>query len=592
MTTLPRQIPNKGYPVKMLPQFMPQYNLGGILGDGLSGAGTGAAIGSFAGPIGTGAGALIGAGLSIFGGARRRKREKEERKQAKIQQRQDRNNADLADSKATFATYPSQGVAGITTFAQGGEMQDFANMLGLGSDEAFNISGDLYQLTGPSHEGGGIPADANGDGVDDVEVEGGEVIQAKDKRVFSDRLSPNKATVREMRKRLGVPSFRLGGSYADIANKLGEVNMDIADDRLAKGSNEVLDSRIEKELDRLFEDQEASKTGGDIVTGKKRKTVDQDDMPQFIDGGMLLNALGQGGGGGMGLFGQVANLGNFLQNRERINNIETDLNPRYASAPQFNFIDPTIGTRANLANQTAGALRAINTGSQDRAGASAIVRANAIAEQNRLRDVSAQAENQARQRQQVLDQQTRAQNQAIGTETDRLETEARNAKRQARMDNMNAFTQGVIGNIAAQQEREARGAEALLSITGKDAYGTSTRLLQNNPGLYRALGLRDPGQQQMLQTGLTGRAVADPVQLANQRATLANRTMGTARADAANLLPQQPLLDFTDNSFRVAAPDATMFPTRAYGGNMFALGGNLFQRNMMMGRRPFEGILD
>ena len=59
----------------------------------------------------------------------------------------------------------------------------------------YQMGGEYQKVNGPSHENGGIDMDLSGDGVDDAELEGGEIIEemkhggnAPKKYIWSDHL--------------------------------------------------------------------------------------------------------------------------------------------------------------------------------------------------------------------------------------------------------------------------------------------------------------------------------------------------------------------------------------------------------------------
>lgn len=156
------------------------------LGKTISGASTGAKLGSMAGPIGTVAGAAIGGTLSAIN-ASKQEEENRKLKEDRLQQIEEakRGEKKLSDM-AAIRNFPTRGVEGVSYYKYGGEVSDrsLVNEISRGGD-LNKISNNNIEVTGNSHEEGGVKIPKDG-----IELEGGETIHETPSQsyVFSKEL--------------------------------------------------------------------------------------------------------------------------------------------------------------------------------------------------------------------------------------------------------------------------------------------------------------------------------------------------------------------------------------------------------------------
>lgn len=238
------------------------YRKRGMGGSILGGVATGALSGASLGPLGIAGGAIIGGITGLLKGKKEQKAE-EERKRLIEQERAMQRSTDYISDQMALRMYDNM----YNEVAYGGQIT------GNGLDtlrsflEASQINGgsqmlnsDMARFDGNTHAEGGIQMDANLDGVVETEVENGEVIRGK--RVYSDRISPSKAALEEL-KSLGF-SHKLG-TYAKISESLGNKKKKYEDklansiDEASVNTAELMLSRLDEALDFLYFDQESQK---------------------------------------------------------------------------------------------------------------------------------------------------------------------------------------------------------------------------------------------------------------------------------------------------------------------------------------------
>lgn len=155
-----------------------QYGKQGMGTNILKNVGTYAAAGSSFGPIGTAAGAVIGAGIGVIQG---KKQAEEQARQINKENGQMRM-AQLSQYQARAAQDPSitTGIKGQDYFEGGGTLfAEFSKFKAKGGTLS-KLDSDSVEVKGPSHANGGVDLNT-GD-----EVEGGETI--KGDYVFSHKL--------------------------------------------------------------------------------------------------------------------------------------------------------------------------------------------------------------------------------------------------------------------------------------------------------------------------------------------------------------------------------------------------------------------
>lgn len=223
----------------------------------LSGASTGMSI---AGPMGALAGTVIGAGAGVMSANKRNVAkfnatsdiENNRRQQEKLQATEDAKFQSDAYANV-LENSNTTGRKGVKYFAKGGNLPNDQVYAGKGGNLK-ELSSDVDIIKGKSHAQGGVDLKANGKVI--AEAEGDEVIK-DDNMVFSDKLG-----------------------YAKIAEKIAKKKAKFEKDLKStdvhrRNTATRMTANLDKELDSLFAQQEASKpkqsgammaNGGDLDT--------------------------------------------------------------------------------------------------------------------------------------------------------------------------------------------------------------------------------------------------------------------------------------------------------------------------------------
>ena len=136
------------------------------------------------------------------------------------------------------------------------------------------LSSNMAQYEGSTHENGGIELDTDKDQQPDIEVESQEVI--KDNMVFSNRLRPSK-DIKNIVRDSGV-SVKKGDTYATLSarvgKKKGKFEEQMKSTRVGeKNSAQLMQGRLDETANLLFMDQQVRKfkkgTNGKYSTGGK-----------------------------------------------------------------------------------------------------------------------------------------------------------------------------------------------------------------------------------------------------------------------------------------------------------------------------------
>jgi hypothetical protein len=180
---------------------------GEIIGGALSGAGAGASFG----PIGAGIGFLAGGITSLITGKKRDKLKDEANRRQELITGVGDYFSDLASLQAFNNQY--NGAYGVDMAQVGMPSQGDQFLI---SEPPKRLASDVVKIEGPDHSNGGVEVDADLDGYNEIELEGGEV--SKGKRVFSKRLKvPMEFVDTAAEEGFTIPR----GTYAKVAESLG-----------------------------------------------------------------------------------------------------------------------------------------------------------------------------------------------------------------------------------------------------------------------------------------------------------------------------------------------------------------------------------
>lgn len=188
---------------------------------------------------------------------------------------------------------------------------------------------------------------------------------------------------------------------------------------------------------------------------------------------------------------QLANLANYAFNKKKINELDTNLKPKFVASPRYNYIDTSSAQRADIdriAGNTINTLRGASPQGLDSATIGSIVSAQ-IQGRNQVAADEGARENLARQNFNNLSTQVNSTNAGIANTFGDMNTQLKNDKVGAELDAANAFTKGVIGNIQVDKMMEMDGAKALLTAVQQGDTEVVTRLLEEYPQLKSILRL-------------------------------------------------------------------------------------------------------
>lgn len=159
------------------------------------------------------------------------------------------------NTKGVLQTYNTEG-NNVANFALGGNTNP--NKININPKNSVDLGDGMMLFKGASHENGGIPIDTDSDMIEDAEVEGDEVYEDRGQRIYSDRLKPSEEVLNEVYNQTG---FKVNGTYADIAKKLGREKgkMINTGSTASQNKEDLISDRIEKSLDLIFENQEVTK---------------------------------------------------------------------------------------------------------------------------------------------------------------------------------------------------------------------------------------------------------------------------------------------------------------------------------------------
>lgn len=192
------------------------------------------------------------------------------------------------DEQRRLNAFPTFGVRGATVFANGGivptnrALRDDL-LVAPRAGTVQDLSGNVAKFNGRTHGEGGIPLDADGDGVAEVEVEDQEVI--KDDKIFSDRLRVPDFIIDRI-KDTGI-TVKPGATFAEAAEKLGkakgrfEEKLESRDPAIIS-TGKIMTQRIDDLMESIFQVQEANKPA-------------EDNTQQLAHGGMVDSRLGKFG---------------------------------------------------------------------------------------------------------------------------------------------------------------------------------------------------------------------------------------------------------------------------------------------------------
>lgn len=259
------------------------YNENGSVNDGryiagkaLSRAGSGVAAGAAFGPWGMAIGGAAGLGVGLYEGitgSKKLMKQRDEQMAADEQEKADQAAKEAEQARldeeykaqqqqswnqSYVAAHPELRGTNASIYAGGGLLP---------------IANGIVKAEGAKHEQGGIPLQANGRTV--AEVEDDEIIDGD--KVFSDRLKLD------------------GKSYAEHAEKLGKKRSKFED--MAKSARfrdhntaERMLAKVDNDLDTLFMTQQASKAPFPVKKaygGRIRKYGYGDELPETVTPGVL-----------------------------------------------------------------------------------------------------------------------------------------------------------------------------------------------------------------------------------------------------------------------------------------------------------------
>ncbi len=573
--------------------FRPSRAVGGTIG-GVLGTGAFAALGlppQLGTLIGSQVGGLLDPG-GLFGG------DSPEEKAAKLLEQQREQQSGLLksqDDQRRLNAYPTFGVRGATVFANGGIMPTNRTL----RDELLvppragtvqDLSGNVAKFEGRTHGEGGIPLDANQDGLAEVEVEDQEVI--KDDKIFSDRLRVPDFVIDRI-KNAGV-TIKPGATFAEVAEKLGRVKGKFEEklesrDPAIISTGKIMTQRIDDLMEGIFQVQETNKplesntqqlAHGGMVSSKLGKfghliPMEPDTMHKLVDGGTLSTSKAkeilqhgsvrghdlsdkqkrffgaiaggspatslQGGGfvplrfgqnfqdiptlgntgfsssllgnnqfaGGFaesdsnevgdftsglsGLFepktgvgrfidrgaGSIAGALQFLGNERSINKLVTNVPPVLAPVPRDQFVDRSGLAKAEAQSLVQTGLTNLGrTGIVNRGAASSII-GQGINASSRI----ANAENIRRDQfeSRLRDQQTRvnALNVGAANRGNAMNAARINDQIALRVQNRGALTQGIVGNVFANQQRDQTNKALAIRAFQSGDRGTINRMARD-----------------------------------------------------------------------------------------------------------------
>lgn len=189
--------------------------------------------------------------------------------------------------------------------------------------------------------------------------------------------------------------------------------------------------------------------------------------------------------------GQLANAANYINNKRKINELDTNVSPTFRPAARFNYIDRSNAQRADvdrIAGNTITSLRRSSPQGLDSATVGSIVSAQ-IQGRNQIADAEGRREDAARESFNARQGQVEAFNTGVSNEFEQLNTGLRNDKVSLELDASNAFTQGVIGNLQRSEVQKMDGAKALLIAIRQGDRETVNRTLKDYPELAKTIGL-------------------------------------------------------------------------------------------------------
>lgn len=394
--------------------------------------------------------------------------------------------------------------------AEGGEtVQGDANV-----EQSTPVASDMQQITGPSHEQGGVMGS------------GGD-------RIYSDRLqiSPDLQNI------LRTNGIKVGNkqTYADVSAKIGKLKgkFENKTDGIGKQTANIMLPRLEQSLDDTFNDQEAGKAaqaykkfakGG--LTGGIRSNLDGMSMVNtFPDGGSPdgsiiadPRSIGMSNADVTGITnimnrpdpnsipavpdsywnpaqpddnpsfldkasdfigdnsGQLTNAGVYLSNLGTINRMNTTVNPQYLSSPNYNYVDRSgSAINRNSALLRTGIAGLTNSGRTVNASNIGALYAKTVegnsqiaANENARKDNYNDVYNQRYDR-------INAENTGINNKAQDDARELFNSQLALKQGARNAFVAGIQGNIASKKQGELDQQRIKLIGQANDSNGVMTR---------------------------------------------------------------------------------------------------------------------
>lgn len=522
-------------------KHIPNYPLGGVL----SGATSGASIGSiFPGPgniIGAGVGAVMG----LVGGISKRKQEKKERERLREAQALEQQRVQEIHDQQVLGAYDSQGDSNFEYYAKGGKIYNtpqFSYQQGgtvdLQEGADYEVEGGEV-IEGNAQLESGSPIANNMQVVQGPSHEGGGVMGTGGERVFSDRLKPEE-DIKQIFDLIGLGKPK-GKTYAELAESLGKSKGKMeskleSNSRPSVNTAEQMLPKIDAALDILFEDQESSKSepysgidpiefrqGGQLpkpYTSRPDFSMPSQEIERQLN---TFNPIGRTSIGDVmdmdrnitessiipnaisldieetpnsqipnsqridwgSIAGHVGNLGSFLSNRADIDKLDTSVNRTYLPAPVYDYRDRSGTARREVNRMVRSGQRALGTSSQTvNAANQAAIMSQGLQAQNAIQ----QAENERRDRYDNIYQnrawQTNAQNAAISNESSDQRRELYNMKNvYAPQQARAAFMQGVRGNEAVRMQRKTDRDRLMMSALLNDNNGVLTRAAEKFPAV-------------------------------------------------------------------------------------------------------------
>lgn len=279
--------------------------LGGRGGSVLGGVGKGAALGATVGSIVPGVGTVIGGAVGgIIGGVSGALKKTNEEKARDAQNQAKEKQLTTLNRNLQFEGVQRgialagqnngfKGQQGKGFFRNGGTLQG-RNGVNLLDGEGQEISDGVFLTQGDSHREGGINLDLNSDSIPDAEIEGQEILDTNNGRVFSKKLKPSKDLTDRLKEVVKKTSLFSFAKTSEDLNKQKAKLQEKEDSGRSGTTKQLMLDRIDKLEEELFNDQQMQNnnnggSGGVNPPSSRRRHTRMSTIPRRFENGGDLN---------------------------------------------------------------------------------------------------------------------------------------------------------------------------------------------------------------------------------------------------------------------------------------------------------------